>query len=118
MLSNQFSASSRGFDAEQKAKAFLCAQSLTFIEQNFSCKVGEIDLIMQDRQQLVFVEVKYRKSDSHGNAAEHFTTNKRRKLEKAINYYLLQNNSNPFHTNFRLDVVAIDDEQVNWIKNV
>jgi putative endonuclease len=118
MLSNQFRASLSGFEAEQKAKRFLCEQSMRFVEQNFTCKVGEIDLVMRDGQQLVFVEVKYRKSDSYGAAAEQFTTRKRRKLEKAINYYLLQNKLNPFHTYFRIDVVAIDDEQVNWIKNV
>ena len=118
MLSNQFTASLSGFDAEQIAKRFLCEQSLRFMEQNFTCKVGEIDLIMQDKKQLVFVEVKYRKSNSYGAAAEQFTARKRRKLEKAINYYLLQKNCNPFHTNFRIDVVAIDDEQVNWLKNV
>ena len=107
-----------GHDAEQTAKQHLLDNSLQFVEQNYESKVGEIDLIMLDKQQLVFVEVKFRSSKSHGCAAEHFTPRKRRKLENAINYYLLQKKLNPHHTNMRIDVVAIDGEQVNWIQNV
>jgi putative endonuclease len=118
VVSHQFMASLIGHDAELQAKNYLLANSLQFVEQNYKAKVGEIDLIMLDEQQLVFVEVKFRSSNSHGSAAEHFTVSKRRKLERVINYYLLQKKLNPHHTNFRLDVVAIDGEQVNWIQNV
>ncbi|MBF7075047.1 YraN family protein [Glaciecola sp. MH2013] len=118
MLSNQYLASNRGYTAEQKAKSYLEQHSLVFIEQNFKSKVSEIDLIMRDQEQLVFVEVKFRKNASHGSAAEQFTKSKRNKLEKAIYYYLLKNKLNAFHTSFRIDVVAIDAEKVNWIKNV
>jgi putative endonuclease len=107
-----------GHDAEQLAKQYLLDNSLQFLEQNYKAKVGEIDLIMLDQKQLVFVEVKFRSTKSHGSAAEHFTFSKRRKLERTINYYLLQKKLNPHHTNLRIDVVAIDGEQVNWIKNV
>lgn len=118
MPSHQFLASLIGHDAEQLAKQYLIDNSLRFVEQNYKAKVGEIDLIMQDQNQLVFVEVKYRSSDSHGHAAEYFTFSKRKKLERTINYYLLQKKLNPHHTNLRIDVVAIDGEQVNWLKNV
>lgn len=107
-----------GHDAEQKAKYYLLEHSLRFLEQNYKATVGEIDLIMLDECQLVFVEVKFRSTNSRGCAAEHFTSKKRKKLERAINCYLLQKKLNPHHTNFRIDVVAIDGEQVNWIKNV
>lgn len=107
-----------GYEAEQAAKQYLLDQSLVFVEQNYKAKVGEIDLIMLDQQQLVFVEVKFRSTDSHGCAAEHFTFKKRKRLERTINYYLLQKKLNTHHTNLRIDVVAIDSEQVNWIKNV
>jgi putative endonuclease len=107
-----------GHEAEQLAKDYLLANSLQFVEQNYKAKVGEIDLVMLDGEQLVFVEVKFRSSNSHGSAAEQFTYGKRRKLERVINYYLLQKKRNPHHTNLRIDVVAIDGEQVNWIPNV
>jgi putative endonuclease len=111
-------ASSIGHDAEQLAKQYLLDNSLQFLEQNYKAKVGEIDLIMLDKQQLVFVEVKFRSTNTYGYAAEHFTYSKRKRLERAINYYLLQKKLNTHHTNLRIDVVAIDGEQVNWIKNV
>ncbi len=111
-------ASLTGYDAEQTAKRYLLEHSLQFLEQNYKAKVGEIDLIMRDQQQLVFVEVKFRSNDRRGCAAEHFTSKKRKKLERTINYYLLQKKLNPHHTNLRIDVVAIDGEQVNWIQNV
>jgi putative endonuclease len=107
-----------GHDAELLAKQFLINESLQFLEQNYKAKVGEIDLIMQEGDKLIFVEVKYRSSDSHGCAAEYFTKTKRLKLERTIQYYLLQKNMNPHHTNLRIDVVAIDGERVNWIKGV
>jgi putative endonuclease len=107
-----------GYEAELLAKQYLLNQSLQFLEQNYKAKVGEIDLIMRDGEQLVFVEVKYRNSNSHGHAAEYFTKNKRVKLERTIQYYLLQKNMNSHHTNFRIDVVAIDGEQLNWLKSV
>lgn len=118
MVSYQYMASLIGHDAEQVAKQYLLDHSLLFLEQNYKAKVGEIDLIMLDQQQLVFVEVKFRSTDSHGCAAEHFTFKKRKRLERTINYYLLQKKLNTHHTNLRIDVVAIDGEQVNWIKNV
>ncbi|MFB0911788.1 MAG: YraN family protein [Glaciecola sp.] len=111
-------ASSTGHDAEQLAKQYLLDNSLQFLEQNYRVKVGEIDLIMLDKQQLVFVEVKFRSTNTYGCAAEYFTFKKRKRLERAINCYLLQNKMNTHHTNLRIDVVAIDGEQVNWIKNV
>jgi putative endonuclease len=107
-----------GHDAEQTAMRYLLEHSLQFLEQNYKAKVGEIDLIMLDEHQLVFVEVKFRSTNSRGCAAEQFTSKKRKKLERTINYYLLQKKLNPHHTNLRIDVVAIDGEQVNWIKNV
>nr|WP_297347185.1 YraN family protein [uncultured Glaciecola sp.] len=111
-------ASSIGHDAEQQAKQYLLDHSLQFLEQNYKAKFGEIDLIMLDKQQLVFVEVKFRSTNTYGCAAEYFTFKKRKRLERTINCYLLQKKLNAHHTNLRIDVVAIDGERVNWIKNV
>jgi len=114
----QWSAKEKGDIEESRAKAYLCAQGLQFIAQNFSVKSGEIDLIFKDVNQWVFVEVKYRGNDSHGNAAEMFTATKRRKLIRAIMCYLQSNNLNYHHTDMRIDLIAIDSDTLNWIKNV
>ncbi|MDT0596570.1 YraN family protein [Glaciecola petra] len=107
-----------GDDAEKRAKAFLLAEGLEFIEQNFRVKVGEIDLIFKQQNQWVFVEVKYRSNAEHGVAAEYFTPSKRSKMNRAIMCYLQQHNLNLHHTSLRIDVIAIDDKKLTWLKNV
>jgi putative endonuclease len=90
------------------------------IEKNFNCKVGEIDLIMQDQDTLVFIEVKYRKNDDWVSASESVTKSKQRKIIKAAQLYLLQNKKYK-DWNCRFDVVSIqgekDSAEINWIKN-
>ncbi|WP_235231369.1 YraN family protein [Taylorella equigenitalis] len=46
---------------ETKARLHLESQGLELLNQNLRCKVGEIDLIMVDGHELVFIEVRYRK---------------------------------------------------------
>jgi putative endonuclease len=118
MAINQWHASKTGAQAEQLAKDYLLAHGLTFVEENYRVKVGEIDLIFKDAEQWVFVEVKYRQNDSHGHAAEMFTTAKKRKLTRAIMCYLQSLDLNCHHTPMRIDLVAIDGDKINWIKNV
>ena len=107
-----------GVQAEIDAKHYLENQGLHFVEQNFRVPQGEIDLIFKDKQQWVFVEVKYRSSSERGFAAEYFTSSKRNKMNKAIMCYLQQHNLNLHSTNMRLDVIAIDDKQLTWLDNV
>ena len=104
---------------EEVAKNFLIKRGFTHISSNFTTKVGEIDLIMQEGETLVFVEVKYRKTAAYGHAAEMVTTRKMNKLIKAANIWLLKNQHSPFSTDFRFDVIAIHDmsNDINWIRN-
>jgi putative endonuclease len=117
--SKQYFASLIGHQAEQKAKEYLKQQGLQFVEENYRVKVGEIDLIMQTSDETwVFVEVKYRQSDDYGHAAEYFTSSKRRKLIRAIMWFLKEHQLNPEETAMRIDLIALDGDQLNWIKNV
>ena len=61
---------SKGQFAEQKACQFLQQKGLTLIEKNYRCRNGEIDLIMLDKDQLVFVEVRFRKNEDYGTAID------------------------------------------------
>ena len=101
---------------EQKALKQLEAQGLTCLEKNFCCKLGEIDLIMQQQQTIVFVEVRYRKQNKFGSALESVTPSKQAKLIRTANLYLTQHQ---LHNKAacRFDVVTFDNEQFNWIKN-
>jgi putative endonuclease len=118
MVIKQWIASETGAKAEASAKQYLLQQGLTFVCQNYRVKSGEIDLIFKDLQQWVFVEVKYRADSSFGHAAEMFTVSKRRKLTRAIMCYLQSLDLNCHHTHMRIDLVAIDGQHINWLKNV
>ncbi len=107
-----------GQKAEVNAKRYLQQQGLGFIEQNFRCRSGELDLVMQDGGEIVFVEVKYRQQSSHGSASEYFDFRKRRKVESAIACYMHEHQLNPAHVPHRLDLIAIDNERIDWIKQV
>lgn len=105
---------------ESVALKYLKTKKLIKIKRNFNCKLGEIDLIMQDQQNLVFVEVKYRKNDDWVSASESVTLSKQRKIIKAAQYFLLQNKKYK-DWNCRFDVVSIqgekDNAEIDWIKN-
>jgi hypothetical protein len=60
------------------------------VERNFLVRRGEIDLIMYDRQDLVFVEVKYRHSNRVGNTEEAITGAKLTRLRTAASRFLQQ----------------------------
>ena len=60
----------KGKSSENYAKKFLLKQGLLLIEQNFFSAWGEIDLIMQDDQDLVFIEVRERSQSDFGDALE------------------------------------------------
>ncbi len=74
--------------AEDQALLYLQKQGLKLVVRNFSCRSGELDLIMRDKDTLVFIEVRYRKQAQYGSSAETVTCKKQRKLIKAAQYFL------------------------------
>lgn len=107
-----------GQAAETLACSYLEAQGLRPLLRNFRCRVGELDLIMQDGDYLVFVEVRSRHNRRYGTPAETVTVTKQRRLIKAATYYLQQSRC---RAPCRFDVVAVvrDREQttVEWIRD-
>lgn len=99
---------------EQLACRYLEQRGLTLVEANFSCKGGEIDLIMRDGDALVFVEVRQRADRQHGGAAASITPAKQARLNIAAQVYLLRYRALP---PCRFDVVAIDGDQFDWLRN-
>ncbi|WP_416306187.1 YraN family protein [Neptunicella sp. SCSIO 80796] len=107
-----------GQQAEQLACRYLQEHGLKLRQSNYHCRRGEIDLIMTDAEQLVFVEVKYRSQSSHGGAAEYFHSHKRRKFESAVAHYLHEHKLNPSITAYRIDLLAIQGSEIEWFKGV
>ncbi len=109
---------SLGLNAEEEALRFLRRQGYKHLTSNFRSRFGEIDLIMLDRKQLVFVEVKARSSTSHGTPSEFITHSKLSKLIKTSQFFLAQNR---MYSDYRFDAVEVyleDPIRINHIKNI
>ena len=103
-----------GQAGEDDALAHLKQHGLTLKERNFRCKGGEIDLIMQEKGALVFVEVRKRADTRHGGAAASVTAAKQQRLIIAAQIYLQRFKMPPA---CRFDVIAIDGDTLTWLKN-
>lgn len=110
----------RGLWAETVAQTFLQHQGLVLLAQNYRCKLGEIDLVMRERDTTVFVEVRYRRRDDFGTGAETVARQKQRKLIATARYYL-QTHASARRQPCRFDVVSISSTQdphaIDWIRN-
>ncbi len=112
----------QGQAQESRALWHLRKFGFKLIERNFNCKVGEIDLIGQfSPDQLVFVEVRYRKRTDFGSALASVTTIKQARIKRAAAMFLQQHRQHQ-HQDCRFDVVAIQahvsgGEQIHWVKN-
>ncbi len=105
----------RGESAEQQAHDFLVKNGLKLVSRNFRCKQGELDLIMIDQQTLVIIEVRFRKTDKFGSAAESVTRTKQSRIIAATHVYL---SSQKIDRPIRFDVVAMSGNgNIDWIKN-
>jgi len=73
---------------EDAVLAHMVRAGLTLIARNFTCRYGEIDLIMRDRDQIAFMEVRYRGDDMHGGGTVSVGSGKQAKLARAASVYL------------------------------
>jgi putative endonuclease len=73
---------------EHAALAHLAARGLTLVERNFTCRFGEIDLIVRDGSTLVFVEVRYRGDEKRGGGTLSVGAGKRARLVRAALLFL------------------------------
>ncbi len=75
--------------AEIIAKRYLLLKGYALLAENYSIRGGEIDLIMQDRETIVFIEVRQRAKETHGTAAESITPYKIQRLQKTALSFLI-----------------------------
>ena len=108
-----------GQQAEVMASQFLTQQGLILLRRNYHCLYGEIDLIMQDEQDIVFIEVRYRQSQQYMHVLESIDGHKQIKLVKTALYFLTTHKCS--RMNCRFDVVGCalikQGAPVQWIKN-
>lgn len=110
-----------GRAGEEAALRLLQIRGYKILARNFRSKVGEIDIIAQDGDVLVFVEVKTRWNREYGYPEEAVTTQKLRSIVRTAEYYKLTHPNTP--DLMRVDVVAVEVEdnkikKARIIKNV
>lgn len=107
----------RGMDAEERAWQYLKAKGVRLLHRNFRSRRGEIDLVVQDRDSVVFVEVRYRESSRLGSGAESVDLRKQHRLIACAEYYL-QVHPHLSEMACRFDVIAISgNDRLEWIRN-
>lgn len=103
-----------GKGAEQRACDYLQAQGLTLVTRNFRSKYGEVDLIMQDGEIIVFIEVKYRTQNNYGGALLSLKPRQQHRIIRTAQFFLMRY---PNHQ-ARFDVIAIEgNDEISWIAN-
>ena len=103
--------------AEQLAAQYLQQQGLNLLQLNYSCRFGEIDLILQDGDTHVFAEVRLRSGSAFGGAAASIDARKQAKLVRTAQHYLSGLQRIP---PCRFDAILLqttDMKNIEWIKN-
>ena len=104
-----------GKKGEKLAEKFLKKQGLKILERNYKTPFGEADLIAKDGDEISFVEVKTRRSDSYGSPAEAVGWSKQNRYRMIAKFYTAQKKEEP---NARFDVVEVyDDGKIEYHKN-
>ena len=101
---------------EQQACDYLENEGLKIIMKNYRKKIGEIDIIAQDGEYLVFVEVKYRSYLNQGGASYAIGPAKQMKIRRVAQWFMTENHINR-EALCRFDAVLIDGENIRHIKN-
>ncbi len=105
-----------GTAGENLAAAYLKDRGVRILETNFRCRNGEIDLVCEDGDYLVFTEVKYRKTDKNGSPLAAVTIQKQRTICRVADFYRVRYGI-PLSRGIRYDVIGICGSEVTWIKN-
>lgn len=106
---------------EKRSEKFLKRAGFKTLTRNFSCKAGEIDLVMVDSDgSIVFVEVKSRADESFAPAEAVITSSKKHKLIKTARYFLSTNNIKDRPYRFDVVIIVLDEkgkEQIRHYRN-
>ena len=115
-----------GWVTESLAALFLLLRGLRIISRNYFCSYGELDLIALHRERprrataLVFIEVRYRSSETFGIAAASIDGHKQLRLIKTADHFIHTHQQYSRHP-VRFDAVLMTWSkllpQITWIKD-
>ncbi len=104
----------RGGAAERRALEHLSAHGLRLLERNYYGRRGEIDLVMEDGDTIVFVEVRYRRHAHFGGALASIDERKRRRIVVTARDFLARRQMGD--RGARFDVVSVaGSDRIDWI---
>jgi len=108
-----------GKAGEELAARYLERRGYTVISRNFRVRGGEIDIIARQGGDLVFIEVKTRRGDSHGSPFEAVDARKRQRLTRAAMAYLSQTGQHGQPARFDVVAVRVDgaSPRVELVRN-
>ncbi len=120
LLSPQGNPYQRGRWGERVALEYLSRKKLKLLEKNFRSTAGEIDLIMQDRDIIVFIEVRYRSNNNFHAALESIDHAKCHRIILTSSQYLSLH-PDASRKDCRFDVVTLSGKQrnpaIDWIQD-
>ena len=99
---------------ENAACEYLQDRGIHILEQNYRCKMGEVDIIGEENDCIIFFEVKYRKTQEYGQALAAVDYKKQKRISRCAAFYCMQH---PYVNAIRYDVIGITDTKIEWIKN-
>jgi len=114
MDNNKPISAEHGQTGENLAMNYLVEQGLTFIERNVRFKFGEIDLVMKNGKEWIFVEVKFRSKNQYGGALNALSSGQIKRLRRAAEHYMQIHNIDAI---CRFDLIAVDAGQIQWLPN-
>ena len=104
-----------GRKGEKAVEKFLKKAKMKILHRNFRTPFGEADIIAQDKDEVVFVEVKTRSSDSFGSGGEAVGKTKQQRYYQMAKFYALQIGEEP---NARFDVAEVSAQgEIVYFKN-
>lgn len=119
-MNKMFKNQKTGKNGEEIAVKYLKSKRFKILDRNFRTKFGEIDIIAQDKKEIVFVEVKTRTSTKYGLPCEAVTKTKIEHIKKSAMFYLYSKKLENVRT--RIDVIEVytygDKNLVHHLKQV
>jgi len=108
-----------GKRGEELATAYLTEAGYHIVERNYRCHFGEIDIVAEEGETLVFIEVKSRRSVAYGEPQLAVGHQKQKKISRIAMHYLQERRL--YHRLARFDVVAVkllpSGDQIEIIRN-
>lgn len=116
LKNDKITSKEKGYCYEEKAIKILEENDYKILEKNYTVKGGEIDIIAQKEDYIVFFEVKYRKTNSFGSGIEAVDRKKMERIYRTAKKYLYSRKYYDF--SYRFDLIVYSGEKYEWLENI